>query len=64
MTTNLIYTLEIFIFIFCLLNIINKSYNLLKVMRQQDGKIDTTTTSKILLGLSISYVITALIIGF
>lgn len=64
MTTNIIYTLEIFIFIFCSLNIFKNLYNMIKVLRTKEGKMESSTSSVVLLGLSISYIITALIVGF
>ena len=64
MTTNIIYTIEIFIFIFCSLNVLKHLYNFIKVMKQKEGKLESDTTTKVLLGLSISYILTALITGF
>lgn len=64
MTTNILYTLEVFIFIFCSLNILKNLYNMIKVLRTKEGKMESSTSSIVLLGLSLSYVITALIIGF
>ena len=64
MFNNILFTIELFIFIFCSLNIFKLFYNLVKVMRTREGKIDTNDLSTILLGLSISYVLTVLITGF
>ncbi len=64
MFNNILFTIELFIFIFCSLNIFKHFYNLVKVMRTREGKIDTNNLSTILLGLSISYVLTVLITGF
>ena len=64
MITNIGYTIEIFIFIFCLLNVIKNVYNFIKIMKQHEGKLETSLSSQIMLGLSISYILTAIIIGF
>ena len=64
MANNLIYTLEVFIFIFCCLNILKNAYNLIKVLGLKDGKISSDILSVVYLGLSISYVLTSIIIGF
>jgi len=64
MITNIVYTLEIFIFIFCSLNVFKNLYNMIKVLRTKEGKMESSTSSIVFLGLSISYIITALIVGF
>lgn len=64
MFNNILYSLELFVFIFCSLNIFKNFYQLVKVLRSRDGKINNDNLSTILLGLSISYVLTCLIIGF
>lgn len=64
MFNNIIYTLEIFIFIFCSLNVFKNFYNMIKVLRTKEGKMESSTSSLICLGLSLSYIITALIVGF
>ena len=64
MITNIVYTLEIFIFIFCSLNVFKNLYNMIKVLRIKEGKMESSTSSIVFLGLSISYIITALIVGF
>ena len=64
MLLNIGYTIEIFIFIFCLLNVLKHTYNFIKVMRQHEGKLETDSVSQILLGLSLSYILTSIIIGF
>lgn len=64
MFNNIIYTLEIFFFIFCSLNVFKNIFNVLKVMHNKEGKMEMPTISLICLGFSISYIITALIVGF
>lgn len=64
MFNNILYTIELFLFVFCCLNIFKNFYQFVKVLYTQNGKIESSTLSTILLGCSISYVITALIIGF
>lgn len=64
MFNNILFTIELFVFIFCSLNIFKHFYNMVKIMRTRDGKLDNGTLSTILLGLSISYVLTVLITGF
>ena len=64
MFNNLIYTLEVFIFIFCSLNVFKNFYNMIKVLRTQEGKMENSTMSVVYFGLSLSYIITALIVGF
>jgi hypothetical protein len=64
MFNNILFTIEVFVFIFCSLNIFKHLYNMVKIMRTRDGKLDNGSLSTILLGLSISYVLTVLITGF
>lgn len=61
---ELIFGIKIFVFVLCVLNIIKNIYNFIKVITTKEGKIDSSTQSEILFGLSVSYVITLLIIGF
>jgi hypothetical protein len=37
---------------------------MIKVLRTKEGKMESSTSSLICLGLSLSYIITALIVGF
>lgn len=64
MITNFILWIEIFIFILCCLNLFRHLYIIFKVLYMKSGKIESDTISTILLGISISYVITTLITGF
>lgn len=61
---KIIFGLEIFFFIFSLLNIIKNIYTFIKVVRLKEGKVDTSLVSEIMFGVSLSFVITMLIIGF
>ena len=61
---ELLMYLKVFIFIFCCLNIIKNTYSFVKVLWTQSGKYDASQTTIICLGLSISYVLTCLIMGF
>lgn len=56
--------LKLFIFIFCSLNILKNTYNFIKVMRAQEGYFDNGKYGNLFFGLSLSYIITLLIIGF
>lgn len=64
MLTNLILFIEVFVFTFCCLNIIKNIYSFIKVLNLKDGKMNNNTLSTVLFGLSISFVITCLILGF
>lgn len=61
---KLILGLEIFIFILSCLNVIRHIFKLSKVLWTKNGKITENNFSILLLGMSISYIITQLIIGF
>lgn len=61
--TVLLY-LEVFFFIFAILCIIRDFYGLAKVIRLKEGKLDMGSLRIAMLGISISYVITMLILGF
>lgn len=56
--------IKIFMFIFCLLNIIKNVYNIIKIMYLQSGGLTNGKYNTLFFGLSLSYVITILIIGF
>jgi hypothetical protein len=55
---------KIFLFIFCLLNVVKNIYNFIKVMRLESGSLNNGKYGTIYFGLSLSYVLTLLIIGF
>ena len=56
--------IKVFIFIFCFLNVIKNIYNFIKVMRLESGSFDNGKYGTIYFGLSLSYILTLLIIGF
>ena len=64
MIDKLLLGIKIFLFIYSILIIIRDLYTFTKVLRLKEGKYDATTLNLILLGSSISYIITMLIIGF
>ena len=53
--------LKTFVFIFCILFLINRVFNFIKVMRLREGKIDTSLITTLSIGFAISYIITVLI---
>ena len=61
---KLILGLEIFIFILSILNVFKNVFKLVKVIWTKSGKMNNNWLDNLLLGMSISYVITQLIIGF
>lgn len=61
---ELLLLVKVFIFIFCCLNIIKNVFTFAKVLWTQQGKYDSSTLSQICLGMSISYVLTLIIMGF
>ena len=61
---KLILGLEIFIFVLSCLNVIRHIFKLSKILWTKSGKITESKYSNLLLGMSISYIITQLIIGF
>lgn len=64
MITNVILWIEIFIFILCCLNLFKHLYIIFKVLYMKSGKIESDSVSMLLLGFSISYIVTTLITGF
>jgi hypothetical protein len=61
---NLILNIKVFVFIFCILCIIRDTYGILKILKLKEGKYSLSTERLFLLGGSISYVLTMLIMGF
>ena len=55
---------KLFIFILSCLNLLKNSYNLIKVIKMEKGHFDNGKYGNFLFGLSLSYIITILIIGF
>ncbi len=63
MFRNLLLSCEIFVFIFCILIVIKNIYKLISAISLRE-KYETTKYQTCVLGLSLSYIITALIMGF
>lgn len=61
---KLILGIEIFIFVLSCLNVVQNIFKFFKILWLKQGKFEITNLSKLLLGLSISYIMTQLIIGF
>lgn len=61
---EIVLTIKVFIFIMSCLNIIKNIYNFIKVMRLQQGYFDNGKYGNLFFGLSLSYIITILIMGF
>lgn len=60
---HFIYQLEIFFLIFSILYVLKYTLKAINVIRLQEGKIDNDTVDLILLGSSLSYIITSIIAG-
>lgn len=60
---HFIYQLEIFFLIFSILYVLKYVLKAINVIRLQEGKIDNDTVDLILLGSSLSYIITSIIAG-
>ena len=56
--------LQVFMLVFCSLNVIRCSFNLIKTLYTQSGKIENDTWSRIFFGASLSYLITTIMVGF
>lgn len=54
-------SVKTFVFIFCILFLINRLFNFIKVIRLKRGKVDTSFITTLAIGLSLSYIITVLI---
>ena len=59
----LFYQLKVFVLILSILYIIKYVLNVVKVMRLEQGKVENTTVDLLLLGMSISYILTSVITG-
>ena len=57
-------SLEVFVLIMAILNIIKHAYNFAKVYASEEGKLNISARSTIIFGASLSYIITAIICGF
>ena len=56
--------IEVFFLVFSILYVLKYSLKAIEVLRLQQGKIDNDTVDLILLGSSLSYIITAIFTGF
>ena len=56
--------LQTFIFVLSCMNIIKNVYSFIKVMYLQQGQFDNGKYGNLFFGLSLSFIITTLIIGF
>lgn len=56
--------IKLFLFVLSCLNLLKNFYNLIKVIRMQEGHFYNGKYGNLLFGLSLSYIITTLIIGF
>lgn len=61
---EIILWLKIFIFSFCLLNILKNIFKLAKIIWLKNGKFTLSSKGQVFLAASISYIIATLIIGF
>lgn len=64
MQNNFLTSIELFILVLACLNVFRNLFNVFKVMRLKEGKIELDTYSITLLGMSLSYIITVIILGF
>lgn len=61
---EVVFFIKLFLFVLSCLNLLKNFYNLIKVIRMQEGHFDNGKYGNLLFGLSLSYIITTLIIGF
>jgi hypothetical protein len=61
---DIILFFKLFFFILSCLTILKNIYTFIKVIRMEQGKFDNGKYGNLLFGLSLSYIITSLIIGF
>jgi hypothetical protein len=64
MSNNFWLAIEVFILILCCLNIMKNIFNTIKVIVMKNGKIELDFRGKILLSMSIAYILTTIILGF
>ena len=64
MVEEIVLFIKLFFFILSCLNLLKNSYSFIKVIRMQQGHFDNGKYGNLLFGLSLSYIITTLIIGF
>lgn len=58
----LIHVIQIFVLIYCLLYIIQRLYNFIKVLRLKEGKIESNILTSIFTKAAIAYILTYLIL--
>lgn len=64
MSNNIIIALELIVLVLSLLNVCQNIFKVAKVVRLKQGQVELNTYGSWTLGLSISYIITVLILGF
>lgn len=64
MLHNLYYHIEVFLFVMAWLIVLANVWNIISVFRLQNGKAFSSKNDLIMLGISVSYIITMLTIGF
>lgn len=63
MLDNALIGLKLYVFVFAVLYLLNRVISILKVIRLKEGKVDTSKWTLFFIGASISYIITAIIMG-
>ena len=63
MLDNALIGLKLYVFVFAVLYLLNRIISVLKVIRLKEGKVDTSKWTLFFTGASISYIITAIIMG-
>lgn len=61
---NLLYQIEVFLFIMAIFVMIISTLHVISVFRLKAGKIVSSTNGLVLFGVSLAYIITILITGF
>lgn len=64
MLISVIHWLSIFIFVLSVLFVLKTAYSFIKVLWLKYGKVEESKWGSLLFGLSLSYIITMLIVGF
>lgn len=55
-------SIQVFVLIYCVLYLIQRLFNFIKVLRLKEGKVESTLMSSILTKASIAYILTYLIL--
>ena len=55
--------LKLYVFIFAVIYLLSRIFEVIKVVRLKEGKVDNSKWAMFFTGASISYIITALILG-